>query len=250
MKAPVSGVALRSATRWRVAVLGWTLIWLSVFVFGWLGYQLWGTGIQNAQAQATLEQSLSERLVSFAPLGAESDSTADTESAEPEPPTTDAAPTTELLEEPPADVGEPIGRILIPQANVEDVLVEGVDSESLKKGPGHMPWTPLPGQPGNAVISGHRTTYGAPFFDLDLLEVDDEIHVDTLIGRHTYRVREVLIVDPTDVWVTEPRAGAWLTLTTCAPKYSAAQRLIVFAELVDGPNLAFVEATVGDDPGA
>lgn len=236
---------MRPSAHLRVAVLGWTLIWLGVFVFSWLGYQLWGTGIQNAQAQATLEQSLAERLVSFAPPTAESDPT-----AEPAPPTTAESTTPKLQEEPPAEVGEPIGRILIPQANVDDVVVEGVDPESLKKGPGHMPWTPLAGQPGNAVISGHRTTYGAPFFDLDLLAIDDEIHVDTLIGRHTYRVREVLIVDPTDVWVTEPRAGAWLTLTTCAPKYSAAQRLIVFAELVDGPNLAFVEATVGDDPGA
>ena len=236
------------STRWRVSVLGWTLIWLGVFFFGWLGYELWGTGIQNAQAQATLQESLSDRFASYEPSIIDPDPGPDTEAPEPSTLGTSEAPTVQLLDEPTADVGDPIGRIVIPEANVDEVVVEGVDPESLQKGPGHMPWTPLPGQPGNAVVSGHRTTYGAPFFDLDLLDVGDEIFVDTLIGRHTYRVRESLIVDPTDVWVTEPREGAWLTLTTCTPKYSAAQRLIIFAELVDGPNLAFVESIgSGDD---
>ena len=121
------------------------------------------------------------------------------------------------------------------------MVVEGVDRESWKKGPGHMPWTPLPGQPGNSVISGHRVTYGRPFFDLDQLSPGDVIEVETGIGVHTYEVRETRIVAPTDVWVAGPRRGAWLTLTTCHPRFSAAQRLIVFAELVDGPNLSYAE---------
>jgi sortase A len=109
-----------------------------------------------------------------------------------------------------------------------------------------MPWTPVPGQPGNAVVSGHRTTYGAPFFDVDLLEPGDTIEVETVIGRHVYAVRESIIVAPTDVWVTDPRPGAWLTITTCTPRFSARQRLIVFAELVEGPNLAYV-ASLGTE---
>ena len=106
--------------------------------------------------------------------------------------------------------------------------------------------SPLPGQPGNAVISGHRTTYGAPFGDLGDLTAGDRIEVETALGIHTYQVREapercrtdngLCVVKPTDLWVTEPREGAWLTLTTCHPRFSARRRLIVFAELVAGPN--------------
>jgi sortase A len=107
-----------------------------------------------------------------------------------------------------------------------------------------MPRTPLPGQPGNAVLSGHRTTYGKPFADLDLLEPGDQILVETAVGVSTYEVRESLIVAPTDTWVADPRNGAWLTLTTCHPRFSAAQRLIVHAEMVDGPNFAYVEAVL------
>lgn len=64
--------------------------------------------------------------------------------------------------------------------------------------------------------------------------------MQTATGSHRYTVREILIVEPSDVWVTEDREGAWLTLTTCHPKASARQRLVVVAELVDGPNHAFV----------
>lgn len=116
------------------------------------------------------------------------------------------------------------------------VVVEGVELRNLKNGAGHMPHTPLPGMPGNSVISGHRTTYGAPFHEAGDLVPGEVIEVDTAIGTHTYEVREIIIVRPTELWVTEPREGAWLTLTTCHPKFSARQRLIVFAELVDGPN--------------
>lgn len=121
------------------------------------------------------------------------------------------------------------------------MVFEGVDTETLRMGPGHMPNTPIPGQPGNAVISGHRTTYGRPFFDLDLLAVGDRIEVETAIGTHVYEVRDTEIVAPTDIWVTDPRPGGWLTLTTCNPKFSARERLIVFAEMVSGPNLEFVK---------
>jgi sortase A len=106
-----------------------------------------------------------------------------------------------------------------------------------------MPTTPLPGQPGNSVLSGHRTTHGRPFFDLDLLEVGDPVRVRTRIGIHVYEVREILVVAPTDVWVADPREGAWLTLTTCEPKFSSRQRLVIQAEMVDGPNRPYVDAT-------
>jgi len=139
--------------------------------------------------------------------------------------------------------GEVLGRIAIPKLDLEWMIVEGVDLGFLEQGPGHMPHTALPGQPGNAVISGHRTTNGAPFFDLDLLEPGDIIEVETLTGMHTYSFIESRIVPPTGIWVTTQWEGAWLTLTTCTPKYSAADRLIIFAELIDGPNAEAIART-------
>ena len=135
-------------------------------------------------------------------------------------------------------------------------VVEGVKLRQLRKGAGHMPWTPLPGQVGNSVISGHRTTNGAPFRDFDQLEPGDRIEVETAIGVHIYEVRLVRIVRPTALWVTADdgpkRAGiegggdgAWLTLTTCHPKLSARQRLIVFAQMVDGPNFDTIDRLTG-----
>lgn len=236
-----------------LAIFGWTLIWLGVLLGGWTVYQLWGTGVSNSIAQDRLREQFVQRQAviedpgfSPAPVVDPSDqpSSDQTPAVQVEPP----EPVPAVLDEEPPATGEALGWIVIPNANVDDIIVEGVDRETLKKGPGHMPWTPLPGQPGNSVISGHRTTYGAPFFDLDLLAVGDTIEAKTLLGRHTFVVRETLIVEPTDVWVTDPRPGAWLTLTTCTPKYSAAQRLIIFAELVDGPNYTATYPLKGSAP--
>ena len=101
----------------------------------------------------------------------------------------------------------------------------------LKKGPGHYPETPLPGQEGNAAIAGHRTTYGAPFNRIDELEPGDEIHVETIQGSFTYLVTEQLIVSPTQVDVLADKGDNRLTLTACHPKYSARQRIVVVAQL-------------------
>ena len=153
-------------------------------------------------------------------------------------------PRTILVESPP-DRGTAFAVLRIPKVDALEegwAVVEGVGVRDLKNGAGHMPDTPLPGAPGNSVISGHRTTYGAPFHDVDVLSWGDIIEVDTALGTHTYAVRELKIVKPTDVWVTDPRDGAWLTLTTCHPKFSSRQRLIVFAELVDGPNYESIYA--------
>ena len=143
--------------------------------------------------------------------------------------------------------GEALGQIEIPVAGIDWVLVEGVNPDDLRKGPGHMPGTAMPGQYGNAVISGHRTTYGAPFGNLDRLVPGERFTVETLIGVHTYEVVSVEVVRPTDTWVVQPREGAWLTLITCTPKYSSRQRLIVFSKLVDGPNAALVASHFGTD---
>jgi sortase A len=151
-----------------------------------------------------------------------------------------------VVESPPA-AGQALGRIIIPAAQVDWMVVEGVSPDDLAQGPGHMPGTAMPGQPGNAVISGHRTTHGAPFFNLDLLQPGDQITIQTLIGTHTYQVVQTVIVSPTDTWVTNQAPGAWLTLTTCNPKYHSTQRLIVFARLIDGPNAAAITASLTGD---
>jgi len=125
---------------------------------------------------------------------------------------------------------------VIPDAGIDWVVVEGGRTEDLSKGAGHSAWTPMPGQPGNSVISGHRTTYGAPFRDMDRVQPGNTVTVVTTIGVHTFQVVEIMSVDPHDTWVMDQWRGAWLTLITCDPPLSAAKRLVVIARLVDGPN--------------
>ena len=116
-------------------------------------------------------------------------------------------------------------------------VVEGVGYDELTKGPGHYPGTAQPGQKGNFAIAGHRTTYANPFFHLDDVQPGDEVHVTDRRGRRfVYKVARQQIVSPGDTWVIGPdplkRGKRTLTLTTCHPRFSNAQRLIVFAELV------------------
>jgi LPXTG-site transpeptidase (sortase) family protein len=125
-------------------------------------------------------------------------------------------------------------KMTIPKIELEYVVYEGTDTITLKKGAGHESVTPLPGQEGRCTISGHRTTYGAPFNRVDELEEGDLIYLETLDGdRYVYAVTSLEIVKPTDVWILEGTKKEELLLTTCHPKYSAATRLIVISELVE-----------------
>ncbi|GAA4233588.1 sortase A [Streptosporangium album] len=118
-------------------------------------------------------------------------------------------------------------------------IVEGVGPEQLRMGPGHYPGSAMPGKVGNFVLSGHRTTYAAPFNRIDELRRGDAIVVDAREARYTYQVTGTRIVEPTELGVIAPvpdRPGrkptrALITLSTCNPEYSAAQRLIVFGKL-------------------
>jgi sortase A len=127
--------------------------------------------------------------------------------------------------------GDPLGRIRIPAIGVSDVFVEGTDAGDLRRGPGHYPATPLPGQRGTVAIAGHRTTYGAAFRRVDQLERGDRIELQMPYGRFVYRVEGTRIVPPTEVSVTERVAYDRLVLTACHPLYSAAERIVVFARL-------------------
>lgn len=226
------------------------MVTVGALLVAFLVYQLAFTNVLTARSQRAAQPELAQHLEAASSevvVAATIPVTAPPTTTQ-QPPdqstTTTTAPTVEAVRytEPTPDDGTPFGQIEIPSIGLDKVLFQGVDTATLKKGPGHMPWTPLPGQPGNAVISGHRTTYGAPFFNLDKVEVGDQIVITTALGKSTYEVRRSIIVKPTDVWVTDSMPGAWITLTTCNPKYSARQRLIVQAELVDGPNYLYVEA--------
>ncbi len=230
-----------------VKTIGWTMISAGTLILLFLGYQLIFTNFITARAQNAAAIELEERFVSLRQALPEPEQVdvlppAGAEEATPSTNSVTQAERIALFSEPTPEVGQEFGRIVFPSLDLEHIIFEGVDRDTLKKGPGHMPWTPLPGQPGNAVVSGHRTTYGAPFFNIDQLQPGHEILVETALGTHTYVVRESIIVEPTDVWVTENRPGAWLTLTTCHPRFSARQRLVVFAELVDGPNYEYAQA--------
>lgn len=130
--------------------------------------------------------------------------------------------------------GDPITKISIPAADLKPtVVVEGTGASALRAGAGHYPNTPLPGEEGNVAIAGHRTTYGKPFANLDHLKPGDEIFLETPVGKYTYKVsRDPFVVVPTDFSVIAQTPGKTLTLTTCHPKGSARQRLVVKAELV------------------
>lgn len=226
--------------RYKLQVLGWTLIWSGLFVFGYVGWQLYGTDWVNAGVQEEASIELEVTLESAEP---------ETEIVDPDDLLNDhefEGPV-EFLSEDPAAIGEGFAFLSIPKLELDGLVVyEGVDRETLKSGPGHMDGTPLPGQPGNAVISGHRTTHGRPFFDFDKLVEGDLVEVESATGTHVYEVREVAIVKPTDVWVTDPRPGGWLTMTTCNPKFSARERLVVWAEMVSGPNLDYINLQKAD----
>src|SRR5262245_33005400 len=128
--------------------------------------------------------------------------------------------------------GDSIARIEIPDIDVDEYVVEGTDTGSLRKGPGHYPETPLPGEPGTTAIAGHRTTYGAPFRHIDELDKGDPIIIDMPDGRFIYRVEESRIVDDEDLSVLQPVGYRRLMLSACHPLYSAAERIIVYARQV------------------
>jgi len=130
-------------------------------------------------------------------------------------------------------IGDALTRLTIPAIDVNTVVVEGTGASALRAGAGHYPNTPLPGEEGNVAIAGHRTTYGKPFANLDHLKVGDEIILDTPIGHDVYRVtKDPFVVPNTDWTVISQTPGRILTLTTCHPKGSASQRLVVKAEMV------------------
>lgn len=198
---------------------------------GFLLFVLWtlyGTGIYTARQQEQLAEEF-DRLPAFERQTPEGDVLPPGP-----PPGFDPAP------------GAPVFRMRLP--TIEDkpmMVVEGVDTDELKLGPGHYPscrpgfepplCTPyeesFPGQRGRVIVSGHRTTYGMPFWSLDEMEKGDPVHFETQWGDFTYRVTGKEVVPADSQAIVVPSKKYEVVLTTCNPKYSASERLIVYAEL-------------------
>ena len=235
--------------RYWVGGLGRVLIATGLLMFAFVGYQLWGTGIETARAQNALEDDFNELLASTVPPASTAVSTdpatsgpVDTAPAvtpssdapSSDVPATSAAPVPAEAQNLPAfEEGDVIARLEIPSIGSDHYVVAGVEKSDLKKGPGHYPETPLPGQLGNAAIAGHRTTYGQPFYDIDQVAPGDEIIVTTPAGRFVYIATGQQIVGPNDYQVvatTDPTV-ATLTLTSCHPRYTARDRIVITSEL-------------------
>ena len=205
----------RKAMRW----LGKGLITAGVILLLFVAWELWGTGIITNRYQSRFRDEIGRNgFPSYEPGAGR------------------------------IIPGNAIGYIRIPRIKLDMVFVQGIGVDPLKRGPGHYPTTPLPGQKGNVAIAGHRTTYLHPFWSLDKVRPGDTILVDTHRGHFSYRVVKTVkdqtsntkmtvpfAVPPTGVWVLAPTKRPSLTLTTCNPRFSAAQRLIVRAVQIGGP---------------
>lgn len=196
--------------RRALAITGRALISAGVLLLLFVAYELWGTNISEARNQSSLAQQWHAQ-----------------QARKPSPTTGSTTTTTPA----PTLPGGAIGVIRIPKIGLQKYLVEGVGETDLMKGPGHYPGTPMPGQAGNVAIAGHRTTYGAPFYNLDKLATGDEIDIQTISQTWRYHVTKSQVVLPDDVQVIAPEPGHNLTLTTCNPRFSASQRLVISATL-------------------
>jgi len=191
-------------------IAGLVFIAVALVLGGYVWWLLWGTGITTRAAQNDLRPGFET-----------------------------AVGTKDVEEAPPAETvvkvpGKAVAIIKIPKIDVNYVVVEGTDTDSLKKGPGHYSQTAYPWEDTGAVgIAGHRTTYGAPFWSLNELGEGDKIVLATEYGTFEYRVTRSKIIDPSDGSVLRDTREPTLVLTTCNPRFSAAERLIVFADRVD-----------------
>ena len=205
------------------------LLVLAGLIAAFVAYQLWGTGLVQSGQQHRLLHQFEQTLASH--RAASRRIPPDHAAAGPSVDRGAAGPPAAGGAEPPPSIGQPVARMRIPAIGLDQVVVEGTGSAQLAVGPGHYPGTAPLGTRGNAAVAGHRTTHGRPFYDLNLLAVGDPIVVTTVRGTFVYRVATSEVVAPADVAVLAPSPVAELTLTTCTPRYSAAQRLVVVARM-------------------
>jgi sortase A len=218
-------------------MLGELLLTAGVLILLYVAYVLWGTGIQTERAQDEMR----ERI----------ETVWESPSQEPDEAPPDEAPPDEVTAEADTrlEVDEVFGFIRIPRlgSDWEWIVVDDVDLESLTRGPGHYPNSAIPGELGNLAIAGHRSGHGAPFHNLDQLQVGDTIEIERADGVWTYIVDQApTVIDPSDVWVVDPVPGAAaeaqpterrITLTTCHPRYGSSQRMFVSGVLTSGEEI-------------
>lgn len=250
--------------RWIVGHIGRGLITLGLLMFGFVAYQLWGTGIQTARAQDHLKAAFETKLhalpsapdtIVASTAGATTipattipattvpaTTVAGAPGSTVSPSTTVAPATTTTVAGPPARQnyglvkdGDGIGRITIPKISVDFYYVAGVSKDDLDRAVGHFPESVVPGQLGNAALAGHRTSHKAPFGDLDELKPGDEIDIETVLGgAYVYIVTGSEVVEPSDYHVVTDKPmpnTATLTLITCTPKWTSKQRLVIHSTL-------------------
>jgi sortase A len=227
------------------------MISIGLLMFGFVAYQLWGTGIATAQAQNRLEREFDELFtapsttVAATAGSAEATTTAtDLTTTTPSqvPPSDPPAPSTTAIAPnapgPPQnfEIGSPVARLRIERMDLDVIVIEGARTSDLENGPGHFPESPMPGRLGNAVVAGHRTTHGAHFGRVDELQLGDRMVVDVPgYGTYTYVVTGSEIVEAGDygrVVPTRDPTRATLTLVSCHPKWTARQRIIITGELL------------------
>jgi sortase A len=201
--------------RAAVGVLGEILVTAGVLVVLFLVWQLWWTDVVAGRAQAEavtrLERSYDD---GSAPVAGQN-----------------------------GDEGVALGILRIPRLGIDWArpIREGTDAGTLEDGVGHYVDTAGPGEVGNFAVAGHRVTYARPFHDIDSLRPGDPVVVETPAGWDVYTVRRHEVVAPTQTDVIAPvpeepaatPSAPWMTLTACHPRYSAAQRYVVFARLTD-----------------
>lgn len=194
----------------------------AVLTLLFVAYQLYGTGLAHDRDQRVLQAQFARRLASLP-------TTTATMAPVPSTPGTTAAAAAEPL----PDCDGCVALIDIPRIGLHEVVVDGVGVGDLQKGVGHYPDTKLPGQPGNVAFAGHRTTYGHPFNRIDELEPGDPVLITTLAGvTYRYEMTDQQKLTPDHVEVLDDTPDNRLTMTTCHPKGSAEQRLVVTARLV------------------
>lgn len=236
--------------RWGVRALGELLMTLGLLLLLFVAWQLWWTDV-TANREQSLTVSALEK--GFGPAGPAA------------PGAPEVAPTVAPAEPPATLAKVPFGAafaiVRIPRfgADYARPVLPGTDHSTLSEGIGQYAGTAFPGQVGNFAMAGHRTTYGKPFSDIDLLRKGDFIVVETKASYLVYAVVRHVIVVPDQVEVIAPvpqhpgRAAtqAWLTMTACHPRFSASQRYVVFAKLVksipraSGLPASFVAAPTG-----
>ena len=181
--------------------LGGALIAAGLALLGIVAFQLWGTGIATSRAQSHFRQEIRTNGFPARPV-----------------------------------VGEAMGFIRIPRIHLDMAFVQGTSPAALTRGPGHYRGTPFPGEGGNVAIAGHRTTYLHPFWALNRLEPGDRIILRTRRGTFMYEVIWQKVVPPGSWWVLGQTKVPSLTLTTCNPRFLAAERLVVRAVQIYGPS--------------